>query len=184
MKIFLHLNFQSKQLGFTLIELLVVISIIGLLASVVLVALNGARVKARDAKRIADLSQIAKATEFFYDSQGFYPYATAGDTYWDGHWDHFANCLTTGATADCGIATTNFTPVISRVPNDPLHTSHTAPTYYTGWENRTPNNLILRALLEDPNNPALKSDADGGWRSSGDGGCNDPWYCIKINWPY
>jgi prepilin-type N-terminal cleavage/methylation domain-containing protein len=175
-----------KQKGFTLIELLVVIAVIGLLASVVLVALNSSRVKARDAKRVADLNQIAKAAEFFYDSQGFYPYATAGEPTWDGHWDDFGICLITGATAPCGIATVNYRPVISRVPNDPLDgpgLSDADPTY-TGWENRAPNNLLLRALLEDSSNPALKSDADGGWRSSVDGLCDDPWYCIKINWPY
>ena len=62
-----------KQKGFTLIELLVVIAIISLLASVVLVALNSARKKARITKRVSDLNQIAKALELYYDNNGHYP---------------------------------------------------------------------------------------------------------------
>lgn len=59
--------------GFTLIELLVVIAIISLLASVILVSLNSARAKARDAKRDADLKQVSTALEFYYDKYGRYP---------------------------------------------------------------------------------------------------------------
>lgn len=66
----------KAEWGFTLIELLVVVAIIGLLASIVLVALTTARAKARDAKRVADLNQIAKAFEIFYNDAGAYPTGT------------------------------------------------------------------------------------------------------------
>ena len=53
---------QNKK-GFTLIELLVVIAIIGLLSSIAVVSLNGARAKARDAKRVSDVKQISTLVE-------------------------------------------------------------------------------------------------------------------------
>ncbi|MFA6551229.1 MAG: type II secretion system protein [Patescibacteria group bacterium] len=52
-------SFKKNNSGFTLIELLVVISIIGILSSMTVVSLNDARAKARDAKRLNDVRQIA-----------------------------------------------------------------------------------------------------------------------------
>jgi len=59
--------------GFTLIELLVVISIIGILASLVLVSFIGVQKQARDAERKSDLKQYQTALEFFANkNDGFY----------------------------------------------------------------------------------------------------------------
>lgn len=81
----------KKKKGFTLVELLVVIAIIGILAAVGVTALSGARVKARDAKRIADLKQIQSALELYYTEQGSYPVGMA-----DG------SGMALGALTDCG----------------------------------------------------------------------------------
>ena len=67
---------NRKNGGFTLIELLVVIAIIGVLASVVLVSLNSARSKSRDARRLADTRQLMTALELFYNDNGGYPDAS------------------------------------------------------------------------------------------------------------
>ncbi len=72
-RLILPAKIRKNKAGFTLIELLVVIAIIGLLASVVLVSVNSARQKSRDAKRLADINQIAKALELFYNDAAAYP---------------------------------------------------------------------------------------------------------------
>ena len=71
---------RNKNKGFTLIELLVVIAIIGLLASVVLLSLNSARAKSRDAKRLSDVRQLVSAMEMYFNDKSAYPTNTASVT--------------------------------------------------------------------------------------------------------
>lgn len=68
-------KFKNNK-GFTLIELLVVIAIIGLLATLAVVALNNARTKARDAKRVSDIKQIQTALELYFVDASGYPAGT------------------------------------------------------------------------------------------------------------
>ena len=69
---------RKQQKGFTLIELLVVIAIIGILATIVMVSLNTARSKARDARRVSDIRQVQLALQMYYDANGAYPTTAQG----------------------------------------------------------------------------------------------------------
>ncbi|MBI2103910.1 type II secretion system protein GspG [Candidatus Woesebacteria bacterium] len=61
--------------GFTLVELLVVISIIGVLLSIAIFGLTGARESARDAKRKSDLESIRSGLELYKADCKAYPTA-------------------------------------------------------------------------------------------------------------
>src|SRR3990167_6869231 len=73
--------YAKKAQGFTLVELLVVIAIIGILTSIVTVALGSAKQKSRDGRRTADIKLIQLALGLYYSDNGMYPvniYAAAG----------------------------------------------------------------------------------------------------------
>lgn len=55
--------------GFTLIELLVVIAIIGVLSSVILVSVTTARQKSADSAIKANIDQLRKEADFFFDDE-------------------------------------------------------------------------------------------------------------------
>ena len=97
--------------GFTLVELLVVIAIIALLSTLSVVALNSARAKSRDARRLSDIKQIRTALDMYFDSNLTYPANCAG-------LGSSSNCmcLTSNGWATSGCAGTIF---MQKVPKDP-----------------------------------------------------------------
>lgn len=80
----------SRKKGFTLIELLVVVAIIGLLATVVMVSLNSARVKGRDAKRMRDMHELRTAIELYISDYGDAPEVGAVSDSATGGWNLLA----------------------------------------------------------------------------------------------
>ncbi len=140
-------NFSRR--GFTLIEMLVVIGVIGLLASVVLLGLGGARVGGRDAKRIADLRSIQTGLEAYYAACGFYPGTK--------------NCETNAAQTDFSgmeSALNNSDFGTSPVPHDPID-SGTYVYDYSSQNVDAPQTYVIAAPLENSNHRALDNDLDG-----------------------
>ncbi len=71
-KLLKNLFKNSLQKGFTLIELLVVIAVLGVLATIVLLAVNPGEqlARARDTSRIAAVTQLGRALQAYYTAVG------------------------------------------------------------------------------------------------------------------
>ncbi len=71
--------------GLTLVELLITVSIVSLLASVVFMSINDARIQSRDAKRVVEVDQIEKAIVAYSLNNNGVPPGVAGIEYVNGN---------------------------------------------------------------------------------------------------
>ena len=67
--------------GFTIVEILIVIVVIGILASITIVAYNGVQDRASITRSLSDLSTIRKGLEIYKSTYGNYPAATDFEWY-------------------------------------------------------------------------------------------------------
>lgn len=161
--------------GFTLLELLVVISIISLLATFGFVQLSNARRDARDTKRIADLKQVTRALELYYNDNGKYPIQTS----WSLESGNSPSVWIPDIVASGHIDILPIDPINDPgANNEPWQSDKKYSYQYTSHDNNQEYNLT--AKLENPNNE--NTCANKCWVFNTDSGSRegDVW-CNSVN---
>ncbi len=138
-----------------MIELLIVIAIIGILASVVLVNLNGARARARDAQRKSDLHQIVLASEDYYAGNGTYIISGTGHSGCSCGWFNYQGGAYVLSIAN-GLKNLGY---FSTSPRDPIISSDNATPQYMKYQCGT-TGFYVYAKLEEPSTADLAAYTD------------------------
>jgi prepilin-type N-terminal cleavage/methylation domain-containing protein len=147
---------MTNRKGFTLIELLVVIAIIGILSAVGLIALNGAREKARDSKRKSDLNSIRTGLALYYDTANAYPVSgttPAASVVWAGGGTAPPAATWESATNGTHIAANLVPEYVGALPKPPRSTDEaggTTEAYGYWYESSLPlDHYVLATQLEN-----------------------------------
>ncbi|MFH1427728.1 MAG: type II secretion system protein [Patescibacteria group bacterium] len=127
--------------GFTLIEMLVVITIIGIISSFAVVSVNDARIKARDAKRQADIVQTHTALQVYFDKNDQYPKCSCSRS----------DCWET--ILDSAMFNESGKPYITPLPIDPLDKDE----YYYEYCSDDGKTFTITYQLEQENDVKIMS---------------------------
>lgn len=131
-------NFSPAKRGFTMIEILVVVTIIGILITLGIRSYNATQIKARDVRRKADLNNLAKPLEAYFNDYGVYPTGNGGLMVVDG------SQLQWGDPFDDA----NGTVYMSQLPDDPRgERNYWYASDGTEWS--------ISARLENANDPDI-----------------------------
>lgn len=95
--------------GFTIVELLIVIVVIGILATVSVVAYSSVLQRGRDAERTTDIAAVKKAVELYKVEIGTYP----------------AVCPVDDAGCSVNLLATPLLPYMKSIPTDPQNPTKT-----------------------------------------------------------
>lgn len=154
----INIKYQTIH-GFTLVELLISISILGLLASLTLVAINPAQrlIEGRDTKRIADLKQIAIVLESYNTKYSVYPAMTEAYLGWERSECTAVTCNTENPAPFLQELVSG--EWLKNVPLPPLHPKKDALWGYLYQTDANRTAFCLLAHLENSNNPLVTQDA-------------------------
>lgn len=141
---------MQQKGGFSLVELLVVLGLIGVLATIVTVAVVPVRAKARDVRRKSDLAQIGR----FLSLKCYMPQAGAGD------YD------VAQLVGELSAANPQYALLIARAPRDPRQGDD--DEFYYRYTVRSDGRCALYANLENESESVtlfgINSPTPGGGR--------------------
>lgn len=124
------INMAKSKSGFTIIELVIVIVIIGILATITLVAYNGTQARGRDTRRRTDINNMVKALELYYADNGSYPVPSGSPSPLGSSW--YASSDSSWNTFKTTLTTIDNLPSDPRNAGSPLAAGGYAYAYYSG----------------------------------------------------
>ena len=139
--------------GFSLIELLVAVAIMGVLSTLIMTNMQGARERARDVQRKSDLHQIKTALRLYYNDHQNYPVndgtqivgcGNAGDETCEWGSDLFGSSSIT---------------YMKKLPADPMNSTATPIPYY--YTQDGDDDFSLTACIENASDPDKDLSTNG-----------------------
>ncbi len=140
---------SNNQKGSSMIEILAVLSTASIVIGGVSFNAGDFLSQARDAEKVANLKQMVNVLEMYYLDHDAYP-SVAGD-------NRFENLV--------------------RQAGDYLNSTPNDKEKYDYQSFNSGEDYIIKAVLENSDNPVLNTDLDGQVQGID---CDDPVYCLKI----